>query len=127
MINEVSSEISIINIERNIICTLLEGSFVNSEVRAEDIEINKNYFTLEEHRVIINGINRLKELNEPVDSDMIRLKFSEANRWNARLESALMNIMLANLFGSKSLFSRYYSILENNYKKTIMINEIRNI
>ena len=55
-----------INLERSLLCTVLENDFINRDKRISDFNLDEIYFFFEQHKFLIRGMKRLKELNEPV-------------------------------------------------------------
>ena len=95
-------------IERGLIASLL-----NYEKEAE---LNPNHFTSEFHIKLVKGINRLKELNMPIDFEVLRNKFLEANKWTTHEDNQLIDIMSNTTpFGSDKLFNAYADILKREY------------
>ena len=121
------------NIEQLILVSILEHNFIPSDSRILQVELNPNFFTDENHKVFVKAINRLKQLNEPIDSDTMRMKFIDANAWDKSIkihismEQSLLEIMSHNPAGSYDLFMKYYAILEQNYNEGKRLEELRYI
>jgi len=107
-----------INIERNILSSILEYNFIQSEKKILNEILDYRIFIDKHHILFVKSINRLKELDEVVDSDTIRLKLQEVNKWDFYLEQSLLDIMTAQPFSSYKLFKDYLNILEENYKQS---------
>ena len=96
------------NIERSIIASVLSSEIVH--------DINPYYFTNEFHRKLVKGINRLKELNEGIDFELLRNRFIKAKKWTIGEDTELMMIMTQTTpFASQELFHAYYRVLEKEY------------
>lgn len=102
------------NIEKSILVSVLEAEFVNSDRRIVEMNLNADYFSNGFHKMLVKGINRLKELNDPVNTDMLRYRFISANKWDYKLDDLLMEIMAHNPLQYDN-FTRYYSLLEKEY------------
>jgi len=99
------------NIEKSLLASVLNSA--NSEI---DIKLDKNFFTVAFHKKLIAGINRLRELNKPIDFELLRNSFIKANKWSLNEDNALIDIMTSTTpFGSNNLFNQYYKHLENTY------------
>lgn len=95
-------------IERSIIASVL-----NSEL---DHNLTPDHFTDMFHRKLVIGINRLKELDEYIDFELLRNKFYSANKWSMGEDFALTDIMTNTTpFGSQDLFNKYYETIVKNY------------
>ena len=96
----------------------IEKSIIASELNSEmQTELNPNYFTDMFHRKLVNGINRLKQLKEYVDFEMLRFKFIEAKKWTMQEDNQLVDMMTNTIpFGSNSTFNSYYEMLKSQYK-----------
>ena len=103
-----------INIEDSVLCSIMEHNFVSSDKRIIDKVIDHNIFSDKANILFVKCINRLKELDEPICSDTIRLKLIHAKKWNFYLEDRILQIMISTPFGTYELFNKYYSVLENN-------------
>lgn len=98
------------NIERALIASLL-----NNE---QSHEVNAKHFTNTFHIKLINGYNRLKELQEPIDFELLRNKFIKANKWSIQEDNMLLDIMCNTTpFGSKEMLNRYYDVLKQDYNE----------
>lgn len=96
------------HIERAIIASLL-----NYET---ETEANPQHFTNEFHRKLITGYNRLKELELPIDFEILRNKFETANKWTPQEDNQLMDIMTNTTpFGSKDLLNGYLEVMKKEY------------
>ena len=100
-----------INIERNILCSVLEHNFIDNDKKIIDEVLEYSIFS-KEHQLFVKSIKRLKELDEPVDADTIRLKLQEANKWDFYLEESLLKIISSNPFESYEIFKSYLDLLE---------------
>ena len=96
------------NIERSILASVL-----NSE---QDIELNKQFFTDEFHRKLVDGINRLKQLGEYIDFETLRYKFMKVNKWSLSEDQQILSIMCNTTpFSTKEIITTYYDILKKEY------------
>lgn len=116
-----------INIERNLLCSVLEHNFIGNDKRIMEVELDSSVFSDKYHKLIVNGINRLKELKEPVDSDVLKIKFEGAKKWDFQLEYVILEILTANPIGTYDLFMSYYKILETQSQETSKIRHLRDI
>jgi len=116
-----------INIERALLCSVLEHGFIDSDEKIINHKLNSELFSLEDHTLFVNSINRLKELKEPICSDIVRLKLISVNKWNFQLEHSLLEVMSANPFSTYDLFSKYYKVLQNNYDNNRKLHQLRYI
>jgi len=95
-------------IERAIIASVL-----NSEI---DHSLDAQYFTDMYHRKLVNGINRLKELDEYIDFELLRNKFIKANKWSIGEDAALADLMTNTIpFSTQDIFDKYYKTIKDNY------------
>jgi hypothetical protein len=109
------------------LCSILESQHLNSCKKILQHKINPDVFT-EDRVAIAKGINRLKELSLPICSDVLILKFTEANKFTFDLQHEIMEVIgAANPFGTYELFSQYYNILEQKNNERIKIKTIREI
>jgi len=93
------------HIERSIIASLLNFEY--------ETTIDANIFNDLFHRKLINGYNRLKKLNEALDFEVLRKK------WTMQEDNMLTDIMTNTTpFGHKSTFDSYMKILKNEYKNS---------
>jgi len=100
------------NIEQSIIASVL-----NSEI---EHNLNPHYFSSEFHRKLVTGINRLKELDECIDFELLRNKFVKHNRWTYKEDAELSMIMTHTTpFATQKMFDAYYSLLETEYRYSI--------
>ena len=98
-------------IEKSILASVL-----NFEKNIADFEITPDFFEDNFHKKLIIGCFRLKELNEPIDFELLRNKFLKANKWTIQEDAKLIDIMTNTIpFGSDELFSAYLKVLKNNY------------
>jgi len=122
MENKIYKASATYDIEKSIIVSVIENSFIGNDNRIVDVSLNSSYFNDSFHKLIVNAINRLKELGEPIDSDFIRLKFIEVKKWNTDYDNKLIEIMYHNPIGTLDLFNSYYSKLKKlNNSKVAMI------
>jgi len=103
-----------INIERAILCTVLENEFITANDYIREFALVEEYFTTPFHKFLVRGINRLKELNEPVDTDTLMVRFRDANKWAISYDDELLNVITTNSLG-ETLFKQYNELLEKNY------------
>jgi hypothetical protein len=122
-----------IGIERLILKSVLENNFVSNDARILKVDLNPDYFEHKHHKVFVRAINRLKELNQPVDTDTMRTKFKSVRAWDMAmidgvgLEDSLLDILGANPAGTLGLFNSYYKFLEDNYKQKIKIEALKHL
>ena len=90
------------------------ASVLNGEVQAD---LDPNYFQTPFHKKLVNGINRLKELDLPVDFELLRNKFLKSGKWSFQEDNALIELMTHTMpFSTQMLFDAYYDILKKDYK-----------
>ena len=107
-----------INIERAILCSLLESIHLSGTDRSILTKtINANVFTGKERNIFAKSIIRLRELGEPIDSDTVRLKLISVNKWSFALEEEMLKIMTQTPFSLGSIFDKYYKLLEDRHEK----------
>jgi len=95
-------------IERGVIASLL-----NYE---REEEVNPQHFTNEFHRKLIIGINKLKELDMPIDFEILRNKFISVHKWATHEDNQLIDIMTNTTpFRSTELFNGYMEIIKKEY------------
>ena len=98
-----------IDIERAIIASVL-----NFE---EHADINPDYFFHPLHKKLAIGYNRLKELGETIDFEILKNKFIKAKKWSMQEDDEFTFIMTHTTpFKTQELFNAYYKILEDNYR-----------
>ena len=119
-----------INLERSLLCTVLENDFINRDKRISDFNLDEIYFFFEQHKFLIRGMKRLKELNEPVGTDILRYKIQKANKWSNQtfsnfvsLDECLSSIISATPF-TYDLFIRYYDVLKKDYEDSLKTKEL---
>ena len=119
-----------INLERSLLCTVLENDFINRDKRISDFNLDERYFFFEQHKFLIRGMKRLKELNEPVGTDILRYKIQKANKWSNQtfsnfvsLDECLSSIISATPFTYDS-FIRYYDVLKKDYEDSLKTKEL---
>jgi len=95
----------------------IEKSVIASVLNYEkEIELNPSHFTNEFHIKLVKGINRLKELDMPIDFELLRNKFLSANKWTISEDNQLIDIMTNTTpFGSDELFNKYVSVIDKEY------------
>ena len=116
-----------INIERNILCSILEHNFIGNDKKIFSTILNVDYFSDKHHKLFASSINRLRELDEPIDSDMVRLKLQSVKKWDFYLEDSLLKIMGANPLGTHDLFMQYYKVLEKHNVESERFRLMRSI
>lgn len=110
------------NIERSLLVSVLEHNFIQNDKKILEVILNPDYFNHPHHKIFVKAINRLKELDEPIDSDTMRHKFLHAEKWDKNIvaditmEDSLLNIMTHNPFTTFYLFNKYYNLLKNEYE-----------
>jgi len=93
------------------------ASALNSEIQ---IEIKKDYFSTEFHRKLAAGINRLKELGEYIDFELLRNKFIKAHKWSIQEDEMLIDIMTSTTpFATKQIAGSYLDILKEESKMSL--------
>jgi len=99
----------------------IERSLIASVLNYEkEAELNPSHFSNEFHRKLATGINRLKELEMPIDFEVLRNKFLEANKWTTHEDNQLIDIMTNTTpFGSDKLFNAYADILKKEYVNSL--------
>lgn len=109
-----------INIENSIICSVLEHDFIHSDKRIIEATLDPKVFSDQMNRFFVAGINRLKELDEPICTDTLRHKLIEANKYNLYVEERLLDVISAlHPFATYNTFKKYYDYLvkENDRRK----------
>ena len=100
------------NIERALVASIL----------SQEIEfiLDDNYFTNPLCRKLVKGANRLRELGEPMDFELLRNKFIKANKWSYSEDEELLKIVtFTTPFSSNKLFEAYYNIIQSNYRYSL--------
>lgn len=110
------------NIEKSILCTVLENSIIGGDEKIVKVKLEANLFIVPFHKKLVSGIHRVKELNIPLDTDTVRAKFQQANKWTMQEDNMLIEIISHNCFGSYELFIRYYNLLKENHKNQVAKN-----
>ncbi len=106
----------LISIENSLLVSVLEHDFVQNDKNILQINLNPEIFTDKINKLFVTAINRLKELNEPVNSDVMRIKFMKADKWNfIAYDEQLMRIIASNPFGTVDMFKSYLKVLEDEY------------
>jgi hypothetical protein len=105
------------NIERSLLCSILELHFVNSDEAILKHELNHELFTNPTHKLLVKAINRLRVLNEPITTDFVRAKLIGAGAWTLQQDNELLDIISAQPLGTYDLWIGYYKLLEQNNKK----------
>ena len=109
------------NIERTILCTVLENDFINNDERIRKFILDHEYFTLDTHKVIVKAINRLIELGEPANTDNLRHKMIKHSMHKTSifkyvgLDDVLTDIISSNAV-SYEVLKGYYDILKKDYQ-----------
>ena len=110
-----------INIERAVLCSILEADFINADTKILSAELRESMFTDKFHKLIVKAINRLKELKEPINTDFLRLRFMQANKWSLDYDNQLLEIITHQPIATFDLFNSYYRQLKKNEAKYISI------
>ena len=104
-------------LERSIIASVLNASKYNTEIEAD---LDVNYFQAPFHKKLVNGINRLKELDLPTDFELLRNKFLKSGKWSFQEDNALIELMTHTMpFSTQMLFDTYYDVLKRDYKMNL--------
>jgi|GEM_PF-3510686 len=111
-----------INIETSIVCTILENNFISMDKNITNFKIEDKYFNSPELRFIVKGINRLKELDEPIDLDILKYYIYKSDNYLRVFSSCFMlDDFLIKLISSNSLtynsLCKYYDILKKEYEQ----------
>ena len=89
------------------------ASVLNGEVQAD---LDPNYFQTPFHKKLVNGINRLKELDLPIDFELLRNKFLKSGKWSFQEDNTLVELMTHTMpFSTQMLFDAYYDVLKRSY------------
>ena len=97
------------HIERSVLASVL-----NFEQHAD--KLNTSYFLHPFHRKLANGYNRLKELGEAIDFELLRAKFIKAGKWSMQEDNELVALMtMTTPFANTKMFELYYSQLRRAY------------
>ena len=110
-----------LNIERAVLVSIIESDFVQSDNRILIAELRAGMFTNNFHKLIVNAINRLRELKEPINTDFLRLRFMQANKWSLDYDNQLLEIITHQPIATFDLFNSYYQQLKKNEAKYISI------
>ena len=108
------------SIEKSILVSILESDFLPIEREILNIQLKHELFIDRNHKLFVKAINRLRELDEPSNSDSLRQKFIDAKKWSTDVETSLLEIMSHNSLGTVKLFSHFYGVLEKNHKKLLV-------
>jgi len=104
------------SIEKSILVSILEHDFICNDDAIMQVTLNDAVFTHPIHKLFIKAINRLKELNEPINSDFLRERFVQGGRWDILgHEVQLLEIMSHTPLATLYLFKSYLKLLEDNY------------
>lgn len=106
-------------IEQSILATLIYAYSYLSRDEAKaihSININKDFFSFYFHKKLFLGIQRLKELDLPIDEVLLREKFVNGNKWTLQEDNMLIELLTHNCLTLNS-FKSYLSILEDKYKR----------
>jgi len=99
------------HIERSILASVL------CNVNCISFDLDPNHFSNPFHRKLVNGINRLKELDMPIDFEILSKKFIDDRKWSVQEHNALYEMLThTSPFGSQEAFDNYYEILKKSYK-----------
>ena len=104
------------NIERSLLCSILELHFVNSDEAILKHELNHELFTNPTHKLLVKAINRLRVLDEPITTDYVREKLLGAGAWTLQQDNELVDIISAQPLGTYDLWIGYYKLLEQRHK-----------
>jgi hypothetical protein len=105
------------DIEMTILCSILENQHYNCDKRILQVQLKEIYFTDAFHKKLVKGINRLIELEEPIDTDFLRLKFFEANKWTLQEDNRLIDIISKQPIATYNLYEKYYKQIVKNVKR----------
>ena len=106
-------------IEQSILATLIFAySYLNKdEAKAiHNLKIQKEFFSNNFYRKLFIGLQRLKELDLPIDEVILRDKFISANKWSLQEDNMLIELLTHNCL-TLSSFKSYLSTLEDKYKR----------
>lgn len=110
-----------LDIERAVLCSILEAEFVQSDARILNVELRERMFTDDFHKLMVKAINRLKELGEPINTDFLRLRFMQGNKWRVDYDCKLIEIIAHRPIATYELFNSYYQQLKKNEAKYMSI------
>ncbi len=100
-----------IDIERAILVSVLEAQFVGSSEEIVKFSLDSEVFIHPTHKLLVKSIERLKELGEPIDTDYVRAKLIDSERWRVGMDEDLLNIMTHQPLGTFTQFIHYYNLL----------------
>jgi len=104
------------SIEKTILVSVLEHDFIQNDKEILKVPLNAEIFSHPIHKLFVNAINRLKQLDEPTSSDFMRARFLKANKWDKLThEVQLLEILSHNPLATVKLFKSYLKILEDKY------------
>ena len=103
-----------LHIEKTIIVSALESDFICADKRIREHYLDPELFTDSFHKLLVKGINRLKELDMPMDFELLRDKMLQGRNWSIHHDNALIEIMTHRAFGTYDIFMQYYKLLEKN-------------
>lgn len=107
------------NFEVTVLCSVLENIHIGGDKRIMEAELKESYFNNIFHRLLVRGINRLKALGEPVNTDFLRQRFVDAGKWDFVKDHALIDIISHNPCGTFELFDHYLGELKKQNRKDI--------
>ena len=104
-----------INIERIILSSVLQSEAYQTDSKILALKLNPTYFTDTFNKKISLGIERLKELDEPICYELLRKRFKDANKWTFTEDEKLIDLVsTVTPAGSEDLFMKYYGVLEKD-------------
>jgi hypothetical protein len=98
------------NIEKALICSVLMSDFSPEQKQILDFVLDPDLFTHGHNRLFVKSINRLKELDLPVEELTLHVKLKPV--MTMQIENELIDILTQNPFGTINTFKAYYDMLK---------------
>ena len=106
------------SIEQSILCSVIENSHIGGDKKIIEEKLIPEHFTDSFHVKITKAINRLKELDEPIDTDYIRMKFMDAKQWGLVDDNKLIELISHTPFGTYKHFKFYIDVIAKKFFET---------
>ena len=108
----------LVTIEKALIASVFDANdpFTEDLKLIREFVLNPKYFTDHFTRLMAMSINRLRELDLPIDFELAREKLAGAGKWCLAFDDALIELMTHKGFSTFSTFKEYYAILRENYR-----------
>jgi len=111
------------NIEQTLLVSILEHDHILSDKKILDVKLESSYFSEPFHKKLVSGVNRLKDLNLPICTVLLRKRFVEANKWSLQEDNQLIELMTHNPMATYNGFVSFYNEIkkDNNAKLSALI------